>query len=674
MSDSLFSSGLVLGDDITLSRELRRGTAWDDWAAQSARYGAVRVRLLDDDVSKVFVQRQDDVVPFRQIRDLSVARLIRVGQASGRVWVAYAEPEVTLFGEVIAPPPKGRGALPARHVRQMVARSTRILDALRPISPAGVLSLDDLALTEDGTVVLLGIGTARLALAARGADAWGASASVAPEVRGDRWAITEASDVYSLGVLGVTLAIGRTPSVSELPAAIEQIRATHDDDLAKVLAWMTEHDPSMRPSLGDEVRASLGALAASGQVGAVLSGQTAAVAAGAPAPAPTESQPAESVPEVGTHANEAVVGERRPEVAKSFSARPVQHTEPLEAVDVVEEVQRRRAAEAPVVPAKPPKPARSPHSVDLSSALGLLPSPTDGDPDTQVRWIYRKDGRDLGPVTATRIREMMTSGEIDEHVEVVDSFENSTNQLVDTPYFTDFVLEYIPQRAQMQLAKQEKREQIVTEVRRTSRTAIVAGVAAALSIVAVLVLTRARPEPLPLPLIYATWQHTIAAPQPEYQTIAADEALLASLFDFSEPAPPVPEEVRPSGRRRAGGAAAGAAGETWRDEVFEEFSVSFDNTAPTRKLSSEEINGTIRSNIGAVRPCFEAEMRSNPGFRGVTVNFSIRPNGSTFNISVEARGGLSTTNERCLISAMRRVSFPPFNDVPMSVSFPFNLN
>ncbi len=657
-----FAPGLTLADGIELQLELSRGVGWTDWAGLSPRQGPVRVRLLDADLSGMFVERPDDVVPFRGVRDPAVARMLRVGQTEGRAWVAYVEPEGALFSRVVAPPPAGRGRLSARHVVEMIGRSSSLLLALRPVSPAGAYAIDDMILCRDGHVALTGLGTARLALAARGAEAWGNLACVAPELREDRWAITEACDVYCLGVAGLALLAGRTPTVEQLPRLLDAVELQHGPGLATAFRALVSDDPHDRPSDPDEIHGIFGLLGARG-AGAVFTGQHGAVVTRTGQQAAVESAPAPSRASGPMLVAAAEVRAAAPTPPSSPAVPPRgQHmTEPLDALDVVEEVQRRSSAPTPPTP---------PPSIDLGLALDLLPSPADGNPDEQSRWVYRKDGRDIGPFPATRIRELLEAGEIDEHTEIVDLFEGGEAQLVDTHYFTDYVIDYLPRRAQAQLARAEKRERVVTEVRRTGRTTIFAGVLAAVALAAVFALTRTRPMPLPLETIYAPWPHAIAAPQPDYQSISADSALLAQLFDFSEPAPPPPPvQARASGSRRSGGAAV----DEWQDEVFEEFSVRFDDTAPTRRLTSEEINGTIRGSVGAFRPCFESELRGNPGFRGATVNFSIRPDGGTFNISVDARGGLSTANERCLITAVRRLRFPQFNDVPMSVSFPFNV-
>lgn len=170
--------------------------------------------------------------------------------------------------------------------------------------------------------------------------------------------------------------------------------------------------------------------------------------------------------------------------------------------------------------------------------------------------------------------------------------------------------------------------------------------------------------------IVGSWPHRIEPPRPEYQSIAADDELLAALFNFDDPAAAAVATAEPARRERHARSSTEAA---WQDEVYEEFEVRFDDTAPTRKLTSEEINATMRSNVGDVRDCLLDESRGNPDFGGANVNFSIRPDGRTFNISVDARGPLSTSGERCLITAFRGIRFPTFNDVPMSISFPLTV-
>ena len=69
--------------------------------------------------------------------------------------------------------------------------------------------------------------------------------------------------------------------------------------------------------------------------------------------------------------------------------------------------------------------------------------------------------------------------------------------------------------------------------------------------------------------------------------------------------------------------------------------------------------------------CFGPELRTNPDFKGATVNWSVRADGKVFNVRLESSGQTSKTLEICMVRTFRSIRFPGFNDLPMNISFPF---
>ena len=92
---------------------------------------------------------------------------------------------------------------------------------------------------------------------------------------------------------------------------------------------------------------------------------------------------------------------------------------------------------------------------------------------------------------------------------------------------------------------------------------------------------------------------------------------------------------------------------------------------PPRKLTSDEIQTTLRTNLPRMQRCFGTELRSNPSFKGATVNWSVRADGKVFNVRLESAGDASKTLEICMVRTFRSIRFPAFNDLPMNISFPF---
>src|SRR5699024_11151303 len=104
----------------------------------------------------------------------------------------------------------------------------------------------------------------------------------------------------------------------------------------------------------------------------------------------------------------------------------------------------------------------------------------------------------------------------------------------------------------------------------------------------------------------------------------------------------------------------------------EEYIIDFVSQKPAGKLNQSEVNATINKYASRIGSCFQEEMRNNANFKGATLRFSINPSGKTFSVRASTEGGkMSSTAEGCLVRAVRSMRFPQFNDVPMSVAYPF---
>lgn len=296
--------------------------------------------------------------------------------------------------------------------------------------------------------------------------------------------------------------------------------------------------------------------------------------------------------------------------------------------------------------------------------------------EDQARWLLRISNVDYGPFDATTVHEKLESEEVNEHTVVTDNVTGELYDLIDAPYFTDYVIEYIPRRNQKRVEAEQRRQDLVDEVKKRSVRASfsVALGAVGLAMLGFLVLhftgvlpfkdvletVRPTPQEFPFEQVVRNYRFHFEVPEPEYQAIAADQDLVASLFE---------KKARSSGRRSA------SRHDRFDAEGTEEYTLDFDADQPARKLEQREVNATINKYSSRIGSCFQAEMQNNANFKGATLRFSINPNGRTFSVRASTEGGkLSSTAEGCLVRAVRSMRFPQFNDVPMSVAYPFYVN
>lgn len=590
--------GTVFAGAWTVKRQLGQSPAWERWGVVHPSYGACELFRFDPSVVGAYHAHGDLFDALGALNNPSVQRLLERGQD----WVALSFHKGETLDRWLARR-EGGTAPTFREAHDLLGYLCVALEALHTAGAHGALTLQNVLVDQQGAVLVLQPGVARLTLEASAHDLVG----LAPEVLGDPWAASEASDIYGLGVMAVAMLSNAAPTANTFSMLVEELASHYP---AQVVAWVQaclSEEPIMRPGSVAEVRRalreSLVVMRAAGLSGEVVG----------PGAQPHQSADAAAAPASATAAIDALLADLDVAVAVNDSAQ------------------------------------------------------------TGARWLVRKQGRDFGPFDRAHVLRMLHSDEIDEHTEVVDSWTQAAAPIVDVHEFSDAVIDYLPQRAKRRLQSAERREHIVTEVKRTGRTTAIVGTLAAIVLAASAWALRAEATPVPLASLVGSFDFVVDAPQPDYQAVQADQALLAALFNFADPVPELPPEPATRARRRTadGGPAAAAAED---EEILDgDYVVRFDGSSPSRKLTSAEINETVFANLGAVRPCLENEMRRSPRFRGATVSWSIQPDGRTFGVSVSSSGGISDENETCLTRAFRRMRFPTFNDVPMSVSFPFNV-
>jgi hypothetical protein len=324
------------------------------------------------------------------------------------------------------------------------------------------------------------------------------------------------------------------------------------------------------------------------------------------------------------------------------------------------------AALAHIAEAKGPEPDKDPFE-----GLELPPVPQDQGPDELPIWIVRRDGRDWGPFSQRDVLAQLHRDEIDEHTVVVDMRDRDARTLLESLAFKAAVKAYLPVRAEKEVQRIEKREHTVAAVKRTSSTAMIAtGLGVAL-LSYIGYVNASATAPLQMENFPGSWGFVVAMANTEYTGISADDALLAALFDYSDPAAEAQNPDRPA---RPGRAAQPDDNYEEEDEILaDDYVVDFDNTAPTSLLTSDQINATVRENLYRIRDCYAAETAANPGFRGVVASWSIRPDGRVYNARLTEDSVASRTLEQCVLRAIRRMQFPQFNNTPMNISFPLRV-
>lgn len=250
--------GSALSDDIVLSQLVRRGVFWDDWSGVSERFGALRLRLFDAglcDPDDEMVSISGASAPGEVAEVLSS---VAHGCTQNRMWAAFQEPRGVAYSRLLGPNRPPSLALSPHNRRELVVRTTYLLDAIEKGEPIGVIPMEDLILSREGRVRLFAGCASKVLLSLRGASPWMSEGHVAPELRIPGTAPTRACDVYSIGATLLSLLMDRVPSRAALRVTLEQVAADFGATVGRALRAMLATDPRKRPESGAEVRAMLG--------------------------------------------------------------------------------------------------------------------------------------------------------------------------------------------------------------------------------------------------------------------------------------------------------------------------------------------------------------------------------------------------------------------------------
>jgi hypothetical protein len=587
LPDAPISTGSPLPDGSIITAIEGLHGAW--WCLHASRPGAADVQgLVPGPALQPLWSRHADAVRALQALD------------HPRVLVPRGEGVVQKLPVILVPSPRGeridlwmqrqlgRGDMDGARAVELATRIAEALQSLHAFGVHGALTFLDLWIQPAGEIEITGAGWRWLALAATGGrdPHFEASGTIAPEVRDDPYALTEAADAWSLGAMVVCLLTDAWWPHAQLQEALDQVLETAPPALGSLLEALLAEEPSQRLSDFGEIRHRL-----------------------------VDCQ-----------------------AALGFAT----FTGVMQAVKVD----------------------------DLFAGLDLPPVQLTAD----QRWVVRRQGRDWGPFDEDAIFAQLDREEFDEHIDILDTMTRQVRALREVPELRDRVRAWIPVRDARVEQRRQQREQMVQGVKRTSSTAVLLTTLGVLLIGWLGYLNASAVTPMNWDAVQGEWAWEVQPPRVEYEGIAADDALLAALFDFTErPAqaeePAATRRRRPTDRARAGGDTA------WDDdrEPEDDYVVDLDSSLPSSLLTSDQINATVSEHLGRIRACYDQEMQINPGFRGVTASWSIRPDGRTFQVRISEPGGASSTGQACVVRAVRRMRFPQFNNVPMNVSFPLRM-
>lgn len=313
--------------------------------------------------------------------------------------------------------------------------------------------------------------------------------------------------------------------------------------------------------------------------------------------------------------------------------------------------------------------------VDEDSDLFDIDLPGFGDAEAdegEERYLVQKDGLDYGPFTKQQVLEQLYADDIDEYTPVLDRVTQERIDLGEMEQFAEEVAEYIPKREERRRREAEARAELERKVKKGATLGLKIAVGVAVVVLGFLVwqyYNLPDPEPLPMNQAFASMDYKFLPPPKDFQTVAVDKDLMASIFnpDASEEeiARKIKRRSKKGGRRRKG-SGGGNSGVT-------EVDLS-DGAGSGHFLSDYEINQIIMSHFGRLRGCIMQELKSNRSFKGVTVQFFIRPSGTTGGVKIRESKYSNRPVGACLKRRFRSMKFPEHGAVSnKGVTFPLRV-
>lgn len=300
---------------------------------------------------------------------------------------------------------------------------------------------------------------------------------------------------------------------------------------------------------------------------------------------------------------------------------------------------------------------------------------SDGEPsDPQhERYLVQKGGLDYGPFTVEQVLAQLYKDEIDEFTPVLDRVTQHRVPLGEIDKFKAKVQEYIPKREERRRREAAARAELERKVKKTGYAGVAVGIAVALFFLAsqiVYLVTRPDPVSLPIQEAFAEMDYKFLPPPKEFTAVAVDKDLLTSIFNPEASEEEIAKKIKRRRKKRGKGRpprkAGGADGEVTEIDMAA-------GSGSEHILSDAEVNDVILANFGGLRSCILKELKSNPSFRGVTVQFFIRPTGTTGGVKIREGKYSGTGVGDCLTSRFRSMKFPEHGGFNRGVTYPLRV-
>lgn len=308
---------------------------------------------------------------------------------------------------------------------------------------------------------------------------------------------------------------------------------------------------------------------------------------------------------------------------------------------------------------------------DIPELAGLGAEPSDA---ANERYLVQKGGLDYGPFSPEMVLEQLHKDEIDEFSLVLDRVTQKRIALGEMERFKAEVQRYIPVREERRRIEAQQRAEFERKVKKGGVFGLVVSIIAGLATLGTMaVLYALQPDPVPLPMdrAFAQLDYKFMPPPKDFQTLAVDTNLLNSLFNPQASEEEIQKALKGRATKRKRPARTGAKRPTRAEDGTEAQTLDLAaDGGSDHILTDQDVNDVILANFGALRSCVIKEIQSDPRFKGVTVQFFIRPTGTTGGVKIKEAAFRDRPVADCLTSRFRSMTFPEHGGLNRGVEFP----
>jgi serine/threonine-protein kinase len=548
----------------------------------------------------------------------SLARVQGMGRMpDGKLFTVSEYVESSSLSKLVAQRREAGGKVSLRDVFTVIAHTADALEVAHSVMAHGVVTPYNIQIDKQGQLKLTNLAIGRIAaevLAAKDRGPFRDSIYVAPEAVRDASKITPASDVYSLAMMAVELMspAGLPADRSQADRAVMQVLSGYPPRLTQLLLGALDSDPGQRPVSVAKFKQTLEEAVRDMKV----------VVWAEPGPADLPIKPAVQPPAKAAEADEfGILGE--PED-------------------------------------------------DLFNLPGIE-LPTASSQSEEGRYLVQKNGLDYGPYTFEEVIRQLHADEIDEASQVLDRFTQERVALEDSPEFAEAVRKYIPIREERRRKEAAARAELQRKVKKGGVGLLLFSIFAGLLVLlgmTIFWILQPEPQALPMDKAFASLDYKLLPPPKDFKEVAINDDLMKSLFDPKASDEEIQSRIRKIKKKRAGQSGVGKSGNGSPDDENVTEVTMGSAAAAGKVLSDEDVYEVILENWPSIQRCVMKELSSNPGFKGVSVQFFIRPTGTTGGVKLREAQYASRPVGECLVSRFRSIKFPEHGGFNRGVVFP----